>query len=882
MFHNCPKRFYMKYLISLLFVLFLNINGLNAQTDSIHNPGKVKVTAGSEYDISGFFELFLGEHWRKLWTTPFEADVLDLDKFGNGLTPYKKGGGMQTKSLKFKGNDGKLYKFRSINKDPGKLLPPDLQETFVADAVKDQISTSHPFSAMIVAPILNSVGILNAQPHVVVLPDDEKLGNFRNEFKNMLGTVEEHPDEGPDGEPGFAGSDKVVGSAKLYEELEENNDDQVDHVEFLKARLVDIFLGDWDRHSDQWRWARFKQDEKKIWKPIPRDRDQAFCLYDGIIPMIVGKSITQIEGYGEDYPKIYDLTWNGRYIDRKFLPPLEKNVWDSLTVFIQQHVTDLVIVSAVKTMPPEWFKLEGKRLIDLIKLRRDKLKEASDEYYDLIAETVDVYGSNKSEYVEVNRLDDKRVEVSLYKLNKETGDKKGEPFFHRTFFTDETDEIRIYLLGGKDKAVVNGTVDNSILVRIIAGTGKDELIDHSKVNGNFLCFTPISDAENKTIFYYKGKSDKIDTGPSTSVYKDDYEEPSDIVKKYEPKVENRGYDWRLGPVLDYDSDNGLIFGGGPILYKHGFRTEPYVYRMELNGAYGTNLKSYMLEFNGDFYSLINGMRVLLYLGKTQLVINGFYGFGNESKFNKDLDQKNYYDLNQDLFVVKPTFEFKTSQYSSISLSTSYIYSDVLAYENTFMSQNRFYGYGNFSFLGFHSALRFDNKDNETYPYKGIFANFNGDYYPKVLNNDNQFWKAGFDLRTYLTTNYFSRFTLVLRTAGVKLWGTYPFYESAFLGGSSSLRGYYQNRFAGDASLFGQAEIRMKIGTINFIIPSELGFSMFGETGRVFLKGEDSNKWHISYGGGVWMSYLARMFNAGFDVGHSKEGFMFYLTTGFSF
>ena len=871
----------MRYL-TCLFVLIVYINISFSQTDSVYSPKKVKVTAGPEYDMGGFSEIFLGEHWRDLWTTPFEADVLDLEKYGGGLTPYKKGGGLQTKSLRFKGNDGKLYKFRSINKDPEKLLPPDLRETFVADAVKDQISTSHPFSAMIVAPILNSVGILNAQPQVVVIPDDERLGGFRNEFKNLLGTIEEHPDEGPDDEPGFAGSDKVVGSPKLLEKLEENNDNQVDHVEFLKARLVDIFLGDWDRHSDQWRWARFKQNGKKIWKPIPRDRDQAFCLYDGLVPTIVGKSITQIEGYGEDYPKIYDLTWNGRYVDRKFLPPLEKSVWDSLATFIQKNVTDSVIVNAVKKMPPEWFKLEGKYLINLIKSRRDHLKEASNEYYELIAETVDVYGSNKSEYLEVNRLDDDRVEVLLYKLEKKTGDKKGEPFFHRIFNVDETDEIRVYLLGGKDKAVINGEVDNSILVRIIAGTGKDELIDNSEVNGYFLSFTPIPDAENETIFYHKGKSDRIVEGPSTSVYKDDYVEPDNILERYEPKVENRGYDWRFGPILDYDSDNGLILGGGPILYKHGFRTEPYVYRMELSGAYATNLRSYMLIYNGDFYSLIKGVRVLLYMGKTQLSINDFYGFGNETVFNEKLDRNDYYDISQDLFIVKPTFEFNTSEVSAFSIGASYRYSDITSDDNTFMSMNRFYGFGNFSYLGFHTLSRFDSRDSDIYPYKGFYADIYGDYYPELLNNDNQFGKAGFDVRTYLTTELLSRITLALRTVGEKVWGTFPFYEAAFLGGSNSLRGFNQNRFAGDASLLGQLELRMKIARINILIPAEFGISVFGEVGRVFLNGEESKKWHNAYGGGIWMSYVARMLNLGLDVGNSKDGLVFYLTTGFSY
>jgi len=871
----------MRYLACLI-VLIVYVNISFSQTDSVYTPKKIKITAGQEYDMGGFSEIFLGEHWRDLWTTPFEADILDLEKYGGGLTPYKKGGGLQTKSLRFKGNDGKLYKFRSINKDPEKLLPPDLRETFVADAVKDQISTSHPFSAMIVAPILNSVGILNAQPRVVVIPDDERLGGFRKEFKNLLGTIEEHPDEGPDGEPGFAGSDKVVGSSKLLEKLEEDNDDQVDHVEFLKARLVDIFLGDWDRHSDQWRWARFKQNGKKIWKPIPRDRDQAFCLYDGLIPMIVGKSITQIEGYGKDYPKIYDLTWNGRYVDRRFLPPLEKNVWDSLATFVQKNVTDSVIVNAVKKMPPEWFKRKGKYLINLIKLRRDKLKEASDEYYELIAETVDIYGSNKSEYLEVNRLDDDRVEVLLYKLDKKTGDKKGEPFLKKTFNVDETGEIRVYLLGGKDRAVINGEVDNSILVRIIAGTGKDELIDNSKVNGYFLSFTPITDAENMTLYYHKGKSDKITKGPSTSVYKDDYVEPDNILERYEPKVENRGYDWRFGPILDYDSDNGLILGGGPILYKHGFRTEPYVYRMELSGAYATNLRSYMLIYNGDFYSLIKGVKVLLYMGKTQLSINDFYGFGNETIFNENLDRNDYYDISQDLFIVKPTFEFKTSEVSAFSIGASYRYSDITSDDNTFMSMNRFYGFGNFSYIGFHTLSKFDSRDSDIYPYKGFYADIYGDYYPELLNNDNQFGKAGFDVRTYLTTDAISRITLALRTVGEKVWGTFPFYEAAFLGGSNSLRGFNQNRFAGDASLLGQVELRMKIARINILIPAELGISVFGEVGRVFLNGEESKKWHNAYGGGIWMSYVARMLNLGLDVGNSKDGLVFYLTTGFSY
>ena len=34
---------------------------------------------------------------------------------------------------------------------------------------------------------------------------------------------------------------------------------------------MDLFLGDWDRHHDQWKWIRTGGDETP-WTPVPRDR----------------------------------------------------------------------------------------------------------------------------------------------------------------------------------------------------------------------------------------------------------------------------------------------------------------------------------------------------------------------------------------------------------------------------------------------------------------------------------------------------------------------------------------------------------------------------------------------------------------------------------
>src|SRR4051812_30003457 len=57
----------------------------------------VEVTPGPEYRADGLHRLLFGKHYRDLWTTPLHVPVLDLRSFAGGLTPTKRGGGLQTK-----------------------------------------------------------------------------------------------------------------------------------------------------------------------------------------------------------------------------------------------------------------------------------------------------------------------------------------------------------------------------------------------------------------------------------------------------------------------------------------------------------------------------------------------------------------------------------------------------------------------------------------------------------------------------------------------------------------------------------------------------------------------------------------------------------------
>lgn len=161
------------------------------------------VTAGKQYEAGWLHRLFAGSLWRDLWVTPFEAEILDLGTFAGGLVPQKTGGGQQTKSLHLLGSDGRRYKFRSIDKDPSRSLPPELRESIVAEAMQDQVPVQNPVSAIIAAPLMDAVGILNAEPFLFVMPDSDKLLEYKDDFANMLGTIEENPDDYDDDELKF-------------------------------------------------------------------------------------------------------------------------------------------------------------------------------------------------------------------------------------------------------------------------------------------------------------------------------------------------------------------------------------------------------------------------------------------------------------------------------------------------------------------------------------------------------------------------------------------------------------------------------------------------------------------------------------------------------
>jgi hypothetical protein len=871
-------------IIKCVICLLLFLSPVYAQRISIPDDWIIEkriVVPGEEYSAGSWHRFFFGDHWRDLWTTPVEIPVINLKKFAGGIKPYKLGGGFQTKSLRFIDARGIQYKFRSLDKDPKKTLPAELQETVAVDILKDQISSANPLAALVVVPILNAVNVLQSEPVLCILPDDEILGKYRNDFANMVGMLEVHPDVDEDDSFAFAGAEKIEGTFDLFDRFEKSNDEYVFSTEYLKARLIDMFLNDWDRHTDQWRWARFTIDNKKTWLPIPRDRDQAFSKYDGVFPFIASLAVPQIEHFSAMYPQINDLTWSGRHIDRRFLNQVTKQQWDSVANVVVNKLTDSLIEYSVGRLPAEMYAKAGDALISTLKVRRNGLKDASEEFFELTIKYVDIRGSNKDEYAEVERLDDENVRVRLYNRDKKTGRKKGDPVFDYTYNSMYTKEIRLFLYDGDDKAIVTGKTRNSIPVYIAGEKGKDELIDSSEVES----FLPgISLFSNYTQFFDDGKKTEFVPGQNTSIRHKELPEPKDEFEKYEPQLRTWGHDWKFAPWLGANPDDGLFIGGGPILYNFGFKTAPYVYRMELVAGIATFPGAFRLRYKGDFYSIFDNNRVTLEVKSSGLEVINFFGFGNNTARYEDLEEQDYYKAEQQQFVFYPEIEFNADTCINFYFGYRLLFADTDLEGKTLINDVRPYGYWNMILHSFTARFELDTRNNESLPLNGLLINTSATFFPSHKKDMSSFFKIKGSISGYIPLFSLPYSSLALKLSGEKIWGRFPFFESAFLGGLESLRGFERNRFAGDASLSSSAEVRLFITDFKLVVPVYFGVTAFADAGRVFMSSfpESTDKFHKAFGGGLWFSFITPDLLISTYAALSDDDEGFYLTTGYAF
>ena len=190
-------------------------------------------------------------------------------------------GGQQTKGLALRGADGRDYTFRAIDKDPTSILPEELRDTWARGLVQDQIAASQPAAFLVVDELMDAAGILHTEAAARRDAGRRAARRVPPGVRRARRADLRVPGRGPTQNPGFQGAVEILKHEEFYARMAAGPGDRPDARAFLKARLFDLMIGDWDRHRDQWRWAKF--EDQAAWQPIPDDRDQAFSRYEGLV-----------------------------------------------------------------------------------------------------------------------------------------------------------------------------------------------------------------------------------------------------------------------------------------------------------------------------------------------------------------------------------------------------------------------------------------------------------------------------------------------------------------------------------------------------------------------------------------------------------------------
>ena len=840
---------------------------------SIASAQETKVAAvGPQYAAGGMQRFWFGDGYRDLWTAPVELPVLDLRTTAGGLTPVRVVGQAQSVGLAMRGADGRAYTFRSLHKHPERMLPEMWRDRWPAKIAQDQTAGTHPGAALVQAALARAAGVPATNPRLVVMPDDPALGEFRKQFANEIGTLDEFPLAGPDRTPGFMGATEIVSSEDMWSRWLVGPENRVDSRALLRARVLDLWTDNYDRHRGQWRWMYIPGTP--LWQPLPEDPDFVLVRHDGLVSTGIRGRAPDFLKFSRNYPGKLEGPLNNAYqVDRWLLTDLDAAAWEMVAKEVVSRLTDDVIEQAVRSLPPRWFDISGQQTIADLKTRRAGLVAYVMRVYRLEAKDVNVHATDRDEVVTLARAGDNSVDVTIAVAGDPT------PYFRRRFLPGETKEIRIHLHGGNDRVARTGPAGGPILVRVVAGGGND-VVDDSQSGG--------------TDVWKDAGTVEVMRGSGTKVRGDVWVDPEPI--KGAPWIEPRSFGhFTVGTVIvGYNPDAGALLGYGFTRTAWGFRTRNAASSEQtIRGALATSDVSGRVDYSGTFRRPASNVAFRFEAFGSGIERANFFGYGNDTPNDTD---RGRYRTRQNVFSAAPSLVIEQGRRFEAFVTPELRYSQADAGPNSILGALDPVGAGDFGQLALRGGVRFDSREraevhaatdlaggmplgDEGQHVTGINVQASGFVVPKAWDVDSQY--GGFDgtVAAYLGN---SRTHLALRAGGRKLVGNdYAWFDAAYIG-SRNNRGFLSHRFAGDSSVFGTVALRAWIREVPVSIPVRFGVIAFADTGRVWYAGETSNTWHHSYGGGLMFQPLATPTTVYAALAHSKEGNRFYFGIGFPF
>jgi len=828
---------------------------------------------------TNFFKYLWGERYRNYYHTAVSAPVVYLDTLYGGLEFMKKGGGHQSYSIRLKDQDQREFAMRSLRKNPLKYLRFTVkgvaynEEEYIGSMpeklISDFFTTAHPYMQMVINPMAKAVDVNHANTQLFYVPKQQTLQGLNKEFGNELYFIEQRPSDEQYNYKGYRRTIDTKGEITEFESttdmLEKIKSDEsyfVDQQSFVRARVFDMLLGDWDRHQDQWRWAEYESpDGNKEFMPVPRDRDNAFPKFDGTAVDIIQWFIPitrQWQSYGPTIEDVKWLNYNGSRLDRAVLTDYDSKGWEQEAKYIQANLSEAEIDQAFSLLPEEVKDSTANYIKNSLKQRLKNLPKYAKEYGAHLDKRIALHASEKDDEIKIVRLANGKTKVAMRRL---LSGRKNEKFYQRTFDADKTEELWIYGLGDNDNFEVLGNAKAKIKLRLIGGYGKDDY--------------DIKNKERLKVYDWKQEESEFEGKTPSKQLTDVYNTNTFHWRYFKP---NRNI---LVPNFDFRTDDGFSLGVKNIFIDNGFNGNPFRQKHTLNAKYFFNFQATELNYQGIFANIMPkwNFEVDGYLSSQRYAQN-FFGFGNNSENQEDEVGRDFYRARTEQIKFSAGLAYHTLRFKALFESF-----------NVEAMGDRFFTSANFdtpiferqNYVGGETSLYYYNDNADDFPTKGIYFGAAAGYKTNTTLSNNSFGYFAFD--TEVIQKLIPSGNLVLSTKAeykTNFGGDYFFYHAPSIGGDNGLRGFRDERFSGKSYFYQSSDVRVRIKTyVTALAPVTVGAFGGFDYGRVWQPNEDSNTWHTSQGVGVWASagnYLA--FNLGYF--NSVEGNLFQFGLGFGF
>lgn len=832
---------------------------------------QAKVYDDSLTQKTGFYKTIWGNHYRKVYGTNVTAPVALLDTLYGGLKVIRAGGGHQTRSLRLEDKDGKPYNMRALKKSAvqflqnvlikDKSVEDEFKNTLPEDLILDFYTAAHPYGAFTIPELSEAAGIFHTNPKLYYIPKQKALGKYNEEYGDALYMIVEKPDKEFDGKI-FDYAKDIDGTDGLLEKLREDEENRVDEKAYIRARVFDMLVGDWDRHADQWTWAEYDKDGNKTFVPIPRDRDQVYANFDGGLPDVIRSLFNTSQQFQVYGPELKHTKWfnsAGIKLDRALIENYGKEEWLAQALFIKDHVTDAVIESAFKNLPKEVNDETAADIKSKLKGRKENIVKISGEYYDYLAKLQTVTGTDKDDYFEITRLPKGITSIKSFRIKD---GKKANLMTERNFDSKETCEIWVYGLDDDDVFEVTGKGDHPIFIRIIGGQNNDVY--------------KIANGRNIKVYDNKNQKNTIEKkGGAAFRLTDNY---NFNTYNYLKQIQSSNL---LLPSVGYNPDDGFKIGISDLFTVKGFQENPFAQQHRLNAGYYFETQSFDINYEGEFANIFSDWNFIMAgYYKNPNFSENFFGFGNET-INPEYEFSDIFDMDYNRVRIGgyggSVGIQKDSHYGSFFRFEAKF--DGIKVEDTkgrFISLNRPTELDKTKYFvtveGIYGYESFDNKIN---PTRGMDFKLKTGGTQNVEDSNAIF---GYVKPNIIFYNALSKNRkLVLKTdvqGQLNLGNNFEFYQAAKLGSDTGLRGYRNERFSGRTSAVAGADIRYSFNKFHTgLTPIQLGIFAGSDIGRVWVPNDTSDVWHNDYGGGFWVN-AADLLGGTFNLFTGDEGLRF--------